>query len=212
MRGVRITKRFVDGLKPDPAHEFYWDTDPRGFGVRVQPSGVKSYVVKYRAGKGRSAPVRRITLGAVGQLTPEEARTKARKTLGAVAHGADPAKRGDTFQSIAEEYFKRECAMKLDKDGRASFEGGKLRSANQSRAMLKRLVYPKLGNAPMDRIRRSDIVRLLDAIDENNGPSMADYVLAVIRRIMSWHASRSDDYYSPIVAGYGADESEGPRP
>src|SRR5262249_11270819 len=103
--------------------------------------------------------------------------------------------------SVAEEYFKRECGMKLEKDGTASFEGGKLRSANQSRRMLTRLVYPKLGNTPIDRIRRSDIVRLLDDIDENSGPSMADHVLAVIRRIMSWHASRSDDFYSPIVRG-----------
>jgi hypothetical protein len=185
MRGVRITKRFVDGLKPDPANEFYWDTDPRGFGVRVHASGIKSYVVKYRAGRGRSAPVRRITLGAVGELTPEEARAKARKTLGAVAHGADPAKRGDTFQSIAEEYFKRECSMKLDNDGKASFEGGKLRSAGQSRTMLIRLVYPKLGRQPIEKIRRSEIVRLLDEIAENSGPSMADHVLAAVRRVMS---------------------------
>src|SRR5262249_1625935 len=91
MRGRRITKRLVDSLRPTDSDRFVWDDTLIGFGVRVQRTGVKSYVVKYRAGSGRGAPTRRVTLGKVGTLTPEEARTLARKTLGAVAHGSDPA-------------------------------------------------------------------------------------------------------------------------
>jgi uncharacterized RDD family membrane protein YckC len=48
-------------------------------------------VVKYRAGSGRAAPTRRMTLGSTNKMTPDQARTLAKKTLGAVAHGADPA-------------------------------------------------------------------------------------------------------------------------
>ena len=87
----QITKRLIDASKPKATEYFVWDGALAGFGVRVQPSGVMSYVVKYRAGSGRGAPTRRLTLGKVGTLTPDEARTLAKKTLGSVAHGADPA-------------------------------------------------------------------------------------------------------------------------
>src|SRR5262252_8328435 len=87
----RITKRLVHSLKPIGADHFVWDDTLIGFGVRVQPTGAKSYIVKYRAGSGRGAPTRRVTLGRVGTLTPDEARALARKTLAAVPHGGDPA-------------------------------------------------------------------------------------------------------------------------
>jgi hypothetical protein len=85
MRDCRITKRLVDSLRPTGDDHFVWDETLIGFGLRVQPTGAKSYVVKYRAGSGRGAPTRRVTLGRVGTLSPDEARALARKTLGAVA-------------------------------------------------------------------------------------------------------------------------------
>src|SRR5262245_33487373 len=91
MRNRRITKRLLDSLQPNGKDCFIWDDTLIGFGVRVQQAGAKSYVVKYRAGSGRGAPTRRVTLGRVGTLTPDEARALAKKTLGAVAHGSDPA-------------------------------------------------------------------------------------------------------------------------
>src|SRR6516162_3696520 len=91
MHSRRITKRLVDSLELNGADVFVWDDSLIGFGVRVQPTGAKSYVVKYRVGSGRGAPTRRMTLGRVGTLTPDEARALARRTLGAVAHGSDPA-------------------------------------------------------------------------------------------------------------------------
>jgi integrase len=72
---------------------------------------------------------------------------------------------------------------------------------HQQRAVLERLVYPSLGSRQIDDIRRSDVARLLDRIADENGPRMADTTLAFIRRIMNWHASRSDDFRSPIVRG-----------
>jgi hypothetical protein len=50
-------------------------------------------------------------------------------------------------------------------------------------------------------ISRRDIVRLLDRFADENGIPMADHVLAYLRRVMTWHASRSDDFRSPIVRG-----------
>jgi integrase len=128
-------------------------------------------------------------------LTLQDARREAKKLLGDVARGGNPldkrrkeaAAGADTFRSVAEEYVRR--------------DGKSLRSMRQREAILERLIYPRLGARPIGEIRRSDIVRLLDKIDDERGPSMADMALAVIRRVMSWHAARSDDFRSPIVRG-----------
>src|SRR5262245_49850873 len=91
MAHLRITKRLVDGLKPRTSEFAVWDVKLPGVGVRVRPSGAMSYVVAYRAGSGRGAPVRRFTIANVGKAAPEAARRRAKVILGAVAHGQDPA-------------------------------------------------------------------------------------------------------------------------
>ena len=91
MRGTRITKRLVDRLEITGKDHCVWDAEMPGFGVRVRSTGAKSFVVMYRAGTGRAAPLRKLTLGTVGNLTPDEARKIAKTTLGAAAGGCDPA-------------------------------------------------------------------------------------------------------------------------
>jgi hypothetical protein len=71
----------VNGLKAADGEYFVWDRDLKGFGLRVQRTGEKSYVVKYRTGTGRGAPTRRFTLGPAGNLTPDEARRLAKTML-----------------------------------------------------------------------------------------------------------------------------------
>ena len=113
-----------------------------------------SYVVGYRLGSGRASPKRRLTIGAVGKITPEQARSRAQGILGDVAHGRDPAKErrkaeaaaGNTLHSVAENYLVR--------------EGGQLRTLDDRRATLERLVYPTLGSRQIDDIKRSDINKL----------------------------------------------------
>src|SRR5262249_14499260 len=73
MANGRITKRVVDGLKPQAKEFAVWDSKLPGFGVRVRSTGAMSYVVVYRAGSGRGAPVRRYTIANVGKATPEAA-------------------------------------------------------------------------------------------------------------------------------------------
>ncbi len=58
MEGVRITKRIVDGLEAGFSDYVGWDSELPGFGVRVRPTGNKSFIVVYRAGAGRKAPLR----------------------------------------------------------------------------------------------------------------------------------------------------------
>lgn len=62
-------------------------------------------------------------------------------------------------------------------------------------------VFPKLGARQMDDIKRSEINTLLDKIEDERGPRMATLTLAYLRRVMNWHATRVDEFRSPIVQG-----------
>jgi integrase len=174
---------------PGASRTVYWDVSLPCFGLMVTTNGRKSYVVQYRAA-GRS---RRLHLKQ--GLTLRAARKEAMAILGAVAKGGDPlgerriTKRAesDTLRAIVEEYLTR--------------EGGRLRSIAERRRALEHHVLPKLGARQIGSITRSDIVRLLDRIADNSGAPMADHVLAYLRRVMTWHASRSDDFRSPVVRG-----------
>ncbi|QGM96259.1 site-specific integrase [Methylocystis parvus] len=94
MPALKLTKRNVDAIQPaqGSAPDFYYDPDLAGFGVRVTSTGSKSWVVEYRPhGGGRAVTKRRVTLGKVGALTPDQARRAAAEMLAQVRLGADPA-------------------------------------------------------------------------------------------------------------------------
>ncbi len=187
----KLTPAFVAAAKAEPGAErtVYWDASMPGFGLMVTNAGHKSYVCQYRAG-GRS---RRLTIRLGIGLNA--ARREARKAQGDVAKGHDPVgerrrQHGlslNTLGAIADEYFLR--------------EGKRLRTAEFRRAALERLVLPRFRSTPIGEISRSDIVRLLDKIEDERGAVAADRALAYLRRLMTWHASRSDDFRSPIVRG-----------
>ncbi len=91
-RSVIITKRMLEAALPKAKRFEIWDSQISGFGVRIGPSGIMSFIVRYRAdGGGRSAPKRFVTIGRFGVLTVEQARKRAKEILGAVALGKDPA-------------------------------------------------------------------------------------------------------------------------
>jgi Arm DNA-binding domain len=223
-----LTDVAIRNLKPGPKRYEKPDPGARGLYVIVQPSGVKSFAVRYRF----SGKPRKLTLKS--GITLASARKEAGDALYEVEQGRDPsaAKRrrkeqealaaANTFETVAEEYLKRECGMKRGADGRAEFKSGKLRSGPWRLAVLERLVYPTLGGKPIAEIKRSEIVWLLDKIecgelkDEDGepikgGPVMADRTLAVIRKILNWHATGGRLRVADR-ARHGARESRGARP
>ena len=186
-----ITELGLRALKPRDRR--YEKPIGRGLSVIVQPSGVKSFAVRYRFG-GRT---RKLTLS--GGLSLAAAHRATADALYKVEQGIDPAAAraqqkqkqrladADTFAAVTAEYLRR--------------EGKTLRSVERRRSTLDRLVIPVIGDRPIGEIKRSEIVRLLDQVEETSGPSSADDCLAFIRKICNWHATRSDDFRTPIIRG-----------
>jgi integrase len=196
MPAEKLTATFVENatVKPGAKKTVYWDEALPGFGLAVTCGGHRSYVVQYRAGHGRAGTDRRMTLRC-DVLKLDDARKEAKAILGQVAKGGDPLGERKREEAKAENTLRTIVENFLDREGR------NLRSAAEQRATFERLVFPRLGTRQIGEIKRSEIVSLLDKIEDENGPRMATLTLAYLRRAMNWHAARVDDFRSPIVRG-----------
>lgn len=187
-----LTDRAILHLKsPEQGkRRIVWDALIPGFGLRLTDRGVKTFVLVTRY-PGSPNPTPR-AVGTYPAISLEAARAKARQWLELISNGIDPTqhliqRQEQTFQRIAETYFQRKATDH--------------RSRDWTEAAMTRLVYPSLGLRPIEAINRSDIVRLLDRIEDERGSVMASRTLGIIGRVMNFHASRSDDFRSPIVKG-----------
>jgi integrase len=190
----KLTAKTIENLRPGPQRREISDGGS-GLWLVLQPSGAKSWAVRYRH-DGRPT---KLTLGPWPTLTLAAARKGAADALHELDRGRDPAAarkdakfkadaaKANTLAAITAEYLKR--------------EGSKLRTLDQRVSVLNRLILPVLGARPIEDIKRSEIVRLLDGIEDRNGQRACDVALAVLRRIMAWHATRSDSFVPPIVRG-----------
>ncbi len=194
-----ITKRSVDGLR---AGDVLADEEVRGFYARGLPSGVATYGFRYR---DRSTGRRRwLSLGLHGQITPQQAREIAQKYAGAVADGRDPL--ADKVASRAAAKMARANPEKtvtdvLDDHMERYARKQAPRSAHEKGRIFDKYVKPILGDRLVRELKRSEIVAMLDKIEDRNGPVMADRTLAHFRKALAWHATRDDLFNSPIVRG-----------
>jgi len=202
----------------------YWDAAMPSFGLMVTKNGARSFVYQYRNVRHESRRKTWATRldGSNTGLTLDQARKEAKKLAGDVERGKDPVeeereerRRAEkerqkaetatttTLKAISEDYLAREGGMTRGANGKATFSG-KLRSGPQRLKVFERLVYPSsLSACQIDEIKRSEIVRLLDKIEDERGPRMAHVTLAYLSKVFNWHAARDDNFRSPIVRGMG---------
>ena len=166
---------------------------PRGFGVRVTAAGARAFVLNYRL-RGRE---HRFTIGAWPDWSALKAVREARNLRQRVDRGENPIEDRApspttvTVASSLDDFVARHVRNKNQP----------LRSADEYESAFNRLVKPRIGNLGIYEVRRSHVIKMLDEIEDANGPVMADRTLAYVRKAFNWYATRDDQFNVPIVRG-----------
>jgi len=169
----RLTALAVENAKPGTSRREISDGGHNGLHLIVQPSGHKSWAVRFRV----EGEPRKLTLAA--GLTLHEAREQAAAAIKEAQRGIDPTKAkkaakqerliaaANTFAAVAELYLDRKAKAKM-------------RSIDQLRYRLSRLVFPQIGDKPIADLKRSQIMAALDHVEHHHGPFSADLCLSDI--------------------------------
>jgi integrase len=159
-----IGLREVRGLKPG---EIIWDAAVTGFAARRQQSPAISYLVYYRTAEGRQ---RWFTIGRHGSpWTPETARKQARRILGQVAAGTDPAaekrtvRKARTITELCHLYLADAEAGRLLTRRKAAKKPSTLAT---DRGRIERHIKPLLGRMTVPAVSREDVERFMHAVAE----------------------------------------------
>lgn len=186
---IKITAQSVEALPPVSCTTFYFDSDLKGFGLRVSPpskragdNGSKTWIVEYRAGGGgRGAIKRRMTLGPLSVLDAVKARRRAKDILAEVRLGADPAadlseaRKADTVSVWADRY-RKEAGLSRKPATKVLYDG-----------YWRNWIEPELGTKKARDVTRSDWARVHRIIGEKH-PSTANRCSVLFAHFYKWLA------------------------
>ena len=171
---LTLTWRTIAALKPEERAWIAWDSEVTGFGVKVQPTGTKSFIVNYRpGGGGRTAPNRRIVIGRAGLMAPDHARRLARELLDRVAGGEDPveARTGaPRLPTLAEAFAEY---LEANPDRKASTE-------RLYRAQMRNC-FADWMTRPLDTIARRDVEVRFRLISKRHGRTTGNQAISLLR-------------------------------
>ncbi len=178
----RLTTRFIDSIKPPKSSRTeYWDSSTPGFGLRVAPSGRKTWILMYRVRGDKR--LRRATLGTYPTIKLADAREMAQIDLRAAAKGRDPAserkaeREADTFGDLAEQYMEKYAKKHK-------------RSWFKDQQALDRDLLPRFRHRKVASIQRREVIGLLEDIADRGAPVGANRTLEIIRRMYNWGIER----------------------
>ncbi|MCP1765408.1 tyrosine-type recombinase/integrase [Bradyrhizobium japonicum] len=153
---IKIGRRSIAKLEPGEKPALYYDEDLAGFGIKVTPSGARSWFVEYRPGEGgRGVTKRRMVIGTPATLTPEKAREAAERLLAQVKLGGDPAaerakaRRADTVNDILDAYIKEHAVPHLKES-----------SADLLAIYFDKHIRPVLGHKKSTSVVKADVASL----------------------------------------------------
>jgi integrase len=177
MATQKLTKTTVDKLTSSAEDYVVWDLALPGFGVRVKPSKVKSYVIQYRNRKTGAS--RRKTIGQHGPLlTFHKAKERARILLADALKGNDPVaddqavRKAPTMRHLAIDYLEQHAIPKK-----------RPRSIENDRSMIDRIIIPRLGSKKVAAVQSRDIHLL--HVSMKTTPYQANRVLALLSKMLS---------------------------
>ena len=187
-RRPTLTDAMVAALPRRTAAYFHPDCELPKHGIRIHPTRPGAYTVIVRDPFGKQ---KWIKVGSVTEMNIADAREIARDVIQRVEKGKTafepPEPVADSVTVIASEWLKRHV------------QKNKLRTAYELERICNRYIIPLIGDRAFVEVRRSDIARLLDKIEDDHGAAMADKVLSTMRMICVWHQTRHDDYEPPFV-------------
>jgi integrase len=192
MARAKISKAIVDRLPPST---WIWDTALSGYGARRQKDAIVYYIRWQQDGRQKMH-----ALGRHGALTPESARTKAKKALGELAAGRDP------FPSASGETFGQQVPRFLDR------QRPKLRPKNFTdvERYLTQHAAP-LHRLPLAKIGRRDIAALLANVEAASGPAARNRLRATLSTFFAFAISEGLADHSPVTGTAMAHEASRDR-
>ncbi len=212
---ITISKRTVDAAQAGSRDEFLWDNDVKGFGLKVTPAGGKIYVFQYRVarpGETANTPARRYTIGKHGNLTPEQARARAKELAVLVVTGIDPREQEadklaekDAAKREAEERRRTANEMAFDRmadlwlDHYENEKGRRPSSISQASMVVRNHLKPALRNTPLPHIGRTDLQPIIDAIPAKQ-KAMRRTVFAYASIFFGWAMRRGCIPANPLMS------------
>lgn len=185
-----LTVRAIEAMKGGPARSEIPDGLIPGLYLVCQPSGVKSWAVRYRAG----SRTRKHTLGRYPSIDLAGARELARRTLLSVASGRDPAgeramerRSADDMAGPSRDRFDAAVVLFIERYGKANT---KERTWRENERLLATHALPIWRGRHVQKIAKRDVVDLMDAIVDGGAPVSANRTLAVLRRMFGWLVER----------------------
>lgn len=188
---MKFTDSKIKGIKTPKKREYIWEGGT-GFGIRLEPTGTKTFVLWYRFnGKAEG-----ITIGRYPKVSLATARTASSKIKEKIERGIDPRidikserranKEAYTVKDLVEEYLEKHAKLKK-------------RSWKEDERILNKDVVPKWGRRKAKDINRLEINLLLDSIVERGAPIQANMTLAVIRKMFNFAIGRSILAFNPCL-------------
>lgn len=181
-RTRKLTKTKVDALVPEAQRYKVWDEDLKGFGVAVEPSGHKSYVVRFRPDNGgRKVAMKQAAIGACGVLTAHEARAAAKKMLAEVTKGGDP---------LADRQARRQAAnvnelLAFYLKDYAEAAGLRPGTIAHAKSLFSRFAAPLIGTMKVKDVTAADVRRVKAEAFKQSGRYQSNRTLAVLSSAFS---------------------------
>ena len=200
---AKLGKSTVEGIARPTAgtRAVLWDSELKGFGVRVTGSGIRTYILRYRVG-GRDAPLRTHTIGRHGSpWTTEQARRRAAELLGQVRlgvdHAAERASRRESAEQVAAHREDRMFAKLADRWFRQHVQRGDLRSEKDIEGVLKRDLKPALEGQTVDDVTKEMVAEMLETIGDRSADA-ANKAFKWLRQMYNWFVEKGVVATSPL--------------
>ncbi len=195
MMAKGLTAKSVEQFKPGRTRIEVPDALLAGFYLIVQPSGAKSWSVRYRhAGKPR-----KLTIGKYPALSLNDARDAALEALRAVAKGGDPGHAKQEAKRAVVDRADRDLFRSVVADFIARHAKPHNRSWQHVQWLFEKHVIPSWGERRVHEIRRRDVIALLDGIVDRGTATTANRVFEVVRKLFNWSIERGIVDASPCV-------------